>query len=201
MSFKNTTTEHLTLSKASRELGVDVRTLRRWDASGQIQTIRTEGGHRRVPLSEVRRIQGKVDKDRTVSCCYCRTSTQKQAENLERQVGRVLEHCAKSGWTVELFKEIGSGLNDGRKQFKRLLERIARPDVVRVVVEFKDRLTRFGFETFQIYCRNFGVEVVVLEQKENKEFEEEFAEDIVSLVASYSGRLYGKRGGRKRKDA
>ena len=111
----------------------------------------------------------------------------------------MLEHCAKQGWQTELFKEIGSGLNDNRAQFKRLLTRVADDDVSRVVVEFKDRLARFGFETFVIYCRNLGVDVVVLEDAAPKEFEQEFADDIISLVASYSGRMYGRRGGRKKK--
>jgi len=109
-----------------------------------------------------------------------------------------LEYCAKQGWQAELFKEIGSGLNDNRHQFKRLLTRVGDDDVARVVVEFKDRLTRFGFSTFVSYCRNFGVDVVVLEDTAPKEFEQEFADDLISLVASYSGRIYGKRGGRKK---
>jgi predicted site-specific integrase-resolvase len=78
---------------------------------------------------------------------------------------------------------------------------VSDPTVARVVVEYKDRLTRFGFDTFEVYCRNFGVDVVVLEETVSKEFEQEFAEDIISLVASYSGRLYGKRGGRKKANA
>jgi putative resolvase len=193
-------TEHVTLSAASKLLGVTVRSLRKWSDEGKLKTIRTEGGHRRVAMSEIRRLQGIEQKERTVTLCYCRCSTHKQEENLERQVGRVLEHCAKQGWQVELFKEIGSGLNDNRAQFKRLLTRVADDDVARVVVEFKDRLARFGFETFVIYCRNLGVDVVVLEDAAPKEFEQEFADDIISLVASYSGRMYGRRGGRKKKD-
>lgn len=199
MSSKNTMTEHVTLSAASKLLGVTVRSLRKWSDEGKLRTIRTEGGHRRVAMSEIRRLQGIEQKERTVTLCYCRCSTHKQEENLERQVGCVLEHCAKQGWQVELFKEIGSGLNDNRAQFKRLLTRVADDDVARVVVEFKDRLARFGFETFVIYCRNLGVDVVVLEDAAPKEFEQEFADDIISLVASYSGRMYGRRGGRKKK--
>jgi predicted site-specific integrase-resolvase len=118
---------------------------------------------------------------------------------LERQVGRVLEYCAKAGWSPELFKEIGSGLNDNRVQFRKLLLRLADSDVTRVVVEYKDRLTRFGFEAFSAYCQGLGVEVVVLEDSTPKEFEQELTEDIVALIASYSGRLYGRRGGRKQK--
>jgi putative resolvase len=192
-------TEHVTLSTVSKLLGVTVRSLRKWSDEGKLKTIRTEGGHRRVAVSEIRRLQGIQQKERTATLCYCRCSTHKQEENLERQVGRVLEHCAKQGWQAELFKEIGSGLNDNRAQFKRLLTRVADDDVARVVVEFKDRLARFGFETFVIYCRNLGVDVVVLEDAAPKEFEQEFADDIISLVASYSGRMYGRRGGRKKK--
>jgi len=192
-------TEHVTLSAASKLLGVTVRSLRKWSDDGKLKTIRTEGGHRRVAMSEIRRLQNIEQKERTVTLVYCRCSTHKQEENLERQVGRVLEHCAKQGWQVELFKEIGSGLNDNRAQLKRLLARVAADDVARVVVEFKDRLARFGFETFVIYCRNLGVDVTVLEDSAPKEFEQEFADDIISLVASYSGRMYGWRGGRKKK--
>ena len=67
-------------------------------------------------------------------------------------------------------------------------------------MEYKDRLTRFGFETFTAYCKGFGVEVVVLEEAEVKEFEQEMAEDLVSLVTSYSARMYGRRGGRRKRD-
>jgi len=178
-------------------------TLRRWDASGKLKTIRTEGGHRRIPVSEIERLQGVSVSQRNVALAYCRCSTQKQSEDLERQVGRVLEYCTSNGWKIELFKEIASGLNDKRPQFKKLLRRLSSPDILCVVVEYKDRIARFGYETFVTYCDTLGVQVIVMEQSDSKEFEQEFAEDIISIVASYSGKLYGRRGGRKKakKDA
>jgi predicted site-specific integrase-resolvase len=134
--------------------------------------------------------------------CYCRCSTQKQRENLDRQVGRVLEYCAGRNWKAELFKEIASGLNDKRNKFQQLLRRIKDPDVLCVVAEYKDRLMRFGYETFAGYCENLGVQVVLIEQAVPKEFEQELAEDVTAMVASYSGRLYGRRGGKRvRKNA
>ena len=191
--------ELFSLSKTSKLLGVTSRTLRDWDAQGKLHTVRSVGGHRRVPRSEVERLQQDADvSNRTVTLAYCRVSTKHQSDNLERQIGRVSEHCVTQKWSHELFKDIGSGLSDNRKQFKKLLRRIADPDVCRVVVEYKDRIARFGFETFVEYCRNFGVVVQVLQDAEPKEFEQEFAEDIVSLVTSYSARLYGRRGGKKR---
>lgn len=180
-------------------LGVTTRTLRQWDYEGKIKTTRTAGGHRRIPLDEVKRLQDDIQDEREgITICYCRCSTAKQSDNLDRQVGRVLEKCAAEQWKPELYKEIGSGLNDNRKEFKKIIKRIADENVKRVVIEYQDRLTRFGFNTFVEYCKSFDVEVVVLEDLEEKEFEEEFAKDIVSLVASYSARLYGRRGGKNR---
>lgn len=193
-------TELVTLSKASKMLGVTTKTLRTWSNEEKIKSVRTDGGHRRIPIEEIKRLQNETSNDeRTVTLVYARCSTQKQAENLERQVGRLLEHCAKQKWQVELFKDIGSGLNEKRKQFKKLLKRIGDKDVRRVVAEYKDRLTRFGFESLQVYCENLGVEVVILNQAETKEFEQELVEDIIGLVSSYSAKLYGRRGGRKKK--
>jgi putative resolvase len=161
-----------------------------------IKTVRTQGNQRRVPLEEVERLQGVHTRD--VVLAYCRCSTTKQKENLERQVARVLEYAAGLGLQVELYKDIGSGLNENRKQFKRMCQRVADPDVCAVLVEYKDRLSRYGFETFKSYCTSLGVQVIVMEERESKEFEQEFAEDIVALIASYSARLYGRRGGRAR---
>lgn len=152
-------------------------------------------------MSEVERLRGEKETQRTITLVYARCSTQKQKENLDRQVGRLLEHCLQQGWKPELFKDIGSGLNDNRKEFKKLLKRILGGDVKRVVVEYKDRLCRYGFTVFLGYCEGLGVDVVILEDAEPKEFEQEFAQDVVALIASFSARLYGRRGGRKKKVA
>ena len=188
------------MSKASKILGVTTKTLRNWDDAGKIQTVRTSGNHRRIPIEEIEKFRGKETNTRVISIVYCRCSTHKQEENLERQVGRLLEHCAKSDWKPELYKDIGSGLNENRRQFKKMLKRIANDDVARVVIEYKDRIARYGFETFKSYCEGYGVEVVVLKDAEKKEFEEEMVEDIIALIASYSAKLYGRRGGRKKKE-
>ena len=142
---------------------------------------------------------GKIT--RTTALVYARCSTHKQTENLDRQVGRLLEYATEKYTNTELYKDIGSGLNENRRQFRKLLKRLTSVDVVAVVIEHKDRLSRYGFETFRGYCESLGVQVDVLQQKDSVEFEQEFAEDIVALIASYSARLYGRRGGRKCKEA
>ena len=147
-----------------------------------------------MPTSEIERLRGDTAHKRDTSLVYARCSTKKQEENLERQVGRLLEYCVKQGWKSELFKDTASGLNDNRKQLKKMLRRISETDVSRVVVEYKDRLCRYCFSMFKEYCTSLGVDVVVLQEAESKEFEQEFAEDVVALIASFSARLYGRRG-------
>jgi putative resolvase len=176
---------------------VTTQTLRDWDKAGKIKTVRSQGNQRRVPLSEVEAMTQQAERE--VVLVYARCSTQKQVENLERQVGRLLEYANNKYQSVELFKDIGSGLNENRRQFKKLLSRIPDPDVSAVLVEYKDRLSRYGFDTFKSYCESLGVHVEVMEESDSKEFEQEFAEDIVALIASYSARLYGRRGGKARK--
>lgn len=178
-------------------MGVTTQTIRDWDKAGKIKTVRSEGNQRRVPLSEVEARVGKIA--RKTALVYARCSTQKQVNNLELQVGRLLEFANSNFDSVELFKDIGSGLNENRTQFKKLLRRLPDQDVCCVVVEYKDRLSRYGFDTFKGYCESLGVVVEVLQQKESVEFEQEFAEDVVALIASYSARLYGRRGGRSKK--
>jgi len=188
----------MTLLKASKMLGVSTQTLRDWDKRGTIKTVRTVGNQRRVPEEEVFRLLGLQKQDKNVTLAYCRVSTHKQEDNLERQVGRVLEYCNNNRWSPELYKDIGSGLNDNRSGFKSLIRRISRGDVTRIVIEYKDRVTRFGFGTFEEYCKSFNISIVVLNEDIHKEFEQEFVDDIISLIASYSARLYGRRGGRKK---
>lgn len=181
-------------------MGVTTRTLRSWDKSGKIKCVRTESGHRRVPQSEIERLKGTTG--RTVALVYARCSTQKQVDNLERQVGRLLEYANTTGYKVELYKDIGSGLNENRKQFCRMMKRLSSEEVACVIVEYKDRISRYGFETFKRYCESLKVQVTVLRDAEPKGFEQELAEDMIALIASFSARMYGRRSsiGRKKKE-
>jgi len=191
---------HVRLFRASELLGVSTQTIRNWANSGKLRTIRTEGNQRRVPVSEIERLLGK-DTERETVLVYARCSTQKQIDNLERQVGRLLEYASSKGYKTELYKDIGSGLNENRKSFRKLLKRLGGSDVEAVLVEYKDRICRYGFETFKAYCETLGVSVIVLFDNEPKEFEQEFAEDVIALVTSFSARLYGRRGDRKKKES
>ena len=122
--------------------------------------------------------------DRTA--VYARVSSSENKTNLVSQSKRVQDFCAAKGWIVSVvIEECGSGLNDDRKKLQKLL---LDKSVTRIVVEHKDRLTRFGFN----YIRDlWHGEIVII--NEVIEDESDLMQDFVSLVTSFTARLYGRR--------
>src|SRR5260221_4876600 len=121
---------------------------------------------------------------------YVRVSSTNKKDDLERQAKRCEEFCFNNGWTVEhIVKEVASGMNDNRKKLLKLLDKNPK----RVVVEHKDRLTRFGFNYFNHVLPMLGYEVVVI----NKDTEEEndLMKDLIAVITSFCCRLYGLRKG------
>jgi len=117
---------------------------------------------------------------------YARVSSSENRSNLESQAKRVAECCNAKGWVVkEIVKECASGLNDKRSKLSKLL---INPEVTHIVVEHKDRLTRFGFHYLEIL---FPGQIIVI--NEVNEDEKDLMQDFVSLVTSFCARLYGKR--------
>lgn len=184
-------------------LGVKAWTLRRYPED-ILPVHRTPKGHRRYLLSDVMEVIGKkLTENKIGVAIYARVSSQDQKSkgDLDRQKCRVLEYCVKNKYDVlYILEEVGSGLNDNRKKFHNLLELIIEKKIDRIVVEHKDRLTRFNFEVIKKLADGFGVEIEVIDIELNKTFEEELVSDIVSLMASFSARLYGKRSSRNRNE-
>jgi predicted site-specific integrase-resolvase len=174
--------KYVTPKEAQAILGVSEKTLRNWDEQGKIRTIRTPSGHRRYDIES---ITGRANK---TSIIYARVSSHKQKADLNRQADYLQSLYPES----EVIKEIGSGLNYNRKQFKAILERVMSGDVQRLVVGHKDRIARFGFDLIKWICELNNTELVVCN---NTEFspEREMVEDILSIVHVFSYRLYGLR--------
>ena len=191
----------ISIAKASEILGVNKWTLRRYPEA-TLPVHFTPKGHRRYLLSDVLSLLGKQPTENiNETAIYCRVSSQDQKNHgdLERQKGRVLEYCVNKKYNVTyIFEEVGSGLNDNRKKFHNLLDVITERKISKVVVEHKDRLTSFNFEIIKKLAKGFGVEIEVIDVELNKTFEEELVSDIVSLMASFSARLYGKRSSRNK---
>ena len=189
------------IGEASKKLGVTIKTIREWDKLGKIRTVKTPGGHRRIPKEEIDKIIGAknyISKKKAV--IYGRVSTSKQAENgnLERQLTRLRQYANKDGYEIEKeFSEIASGINENRTELNRMLKLIKKDDVQYVIIEYKDRLARFGYNYLEKYINDNGVEIVALESDDTNNDEEGLVKDLISIVTSFSARIYGKRGGKK----
>jgi putative resolvase len=133
---------------------------------------------------------------------YCRVSSheQKQKGDLDRQKARLLEYCVKKKYSVEqIFDEVGSGMNDSRSKLHKLLQLVFERKISRVIIEHKDRLSRFNFNIFKVFFESYGVAIEYVEETLPKAFEDELVEDMLSLMASFSAKIYGKRSAENRK--
>lgn len=125
---------------------------------------------------------------------YARVSTHKQAADLHRQADRMTAFATASGYQiVDVVKEIASGVNDERPKLTRLLE---RDDWGTLIVEHKDRLSRVGFRWFEVLLKKRGKTVVVANLADGED--EDLMEDFVSIIYSFSARMYGKRSAKRR---
>jgi len=179
-----------TMKEASEILGVHVRTLQKWDREGKIRCVRTVGGKRRVPESEIKRILGLHEERKVVG--YARVSSHNQRDDLERQIEAINQYARERGWSVEILRDIGSGLNEDRRGFQKLLKMVMNKEVSKVIIAYPDRLTRFGFKTLQQFFQSYGTEIIVINQEE-KTPREELVEDLITIISHFAGKLYGMR--------
>lgn len=195
----------VSLKKAAEILGCGTSTLRTWDKNKSLVAVRTPGGQRRYRTEDLDRFQGIIKNTSKKSenvAVYARVSSheQKAKGDLDRQKGRLLEHCVKQSYSVtHVMEEVGSGMTDTRPKMLRLLELATRGEIGRVVIEHKDRLARFNFNIFQKFFESHGVQVEWLENVLPKSYEAELVEDMVSLMSSFSAKVYGKRSAENRR--
>ena len=190
--------KYLSIGQASKYLNVSIPTLRDWEKKGVIKPIRTIGNQRRYTpqmLDDV--IVGKkpakpVFKDKIV-IGYCRVSSASQKDDLKRQIAVVTSFCEMQGKPFKIISDIGSGLNYNKKGLKELIHLICTKQCSQVVVNYQDRLVRFGFELIEEICQENDVELTVINQTKAESSNEELAEDVLSVITVYSAKLYGKR--------
>lgn len=119
---------------------------------------------------------------------YCRVSSHDKKNDLNRQVERCSNFCSSKGWIIKkIVKEIASGMNDSRPKLTKLLNK----NPTRIVVEHKDRLTRFGFGYFELLLPKLNCELIVINR--DKEEKEDLLKDLVAIITSFCCRLYGLR--------
>jgi predicted site-specific integrase-resolvase len=126
--------------------------------------------------------------------CYARVSSSQNKDSLERQAERLVHYANACGHVVkQVVKEVGSGLNDNRKKLNAVLN---NPVVTHIIVEHKDRLTRFGFNYLEMLLKLRDCKIVVINEACTDR--DDLMQDFVSLVTSFTARLYGLRRSRRK---
>ncbi len=190
------------ISQAARRLGVCSKTIRRWDAQGFIHCLRTPGNHRRISLSEVNRLLGIFHRevlehpDKKRCAVYARVSghRQKTDGDLDRQLKTLTTYCRRHFKTrPQVFTDIGSGLNMKRRRLRRLLNLTQKGIIDTLFITYRDRLARFGVDLIEHILTDYGVRLVILHEPLSQFPQEELVTDMMALIASFSGRVYGLR--------
>ncbi len=191
-------------------LGVCVKTIRRRDKSKKISCFRTIGGHRRFSIREINRIlnnktkKNKTHQEETAKNCaiYARVSSHKQSKrgDLNRQIELLKNYANLNDFRlIKIYKDIGSGLNTNRKGLWSLIKDSKKNRFSTVLINFKDRLTRFGYNYIEKYLSEFNVKIIYVNRLDDKNPESELVEDLVAIVHSFSGKLYRMRRTEKEK--
>lgn len=193
----------LTQKQVMEKLNVTRPTILKWEERGILNPIRLDGGHRRYKQSDIEKIIGEVtvSTGNKINCViYARVSTKKQKDsgNLERQIERLIGYAEKHHYNIlEIYQEVASGINENRRELHRMLKKVENDDVGIVLSEYKDRIARFGYEYIGKYCKSHKTKIELIEQQQEKSLNEEMVEDMISIITSFSARLYGQRGAKK----
>lgn len=182
--------------QAAKQLGVHVRTIYRWEEAGRLHPVRLPSGQRRFLQGEIHEILHRRQKTAPRCALYARVSSSKQAEagNLDRQRQRLEQAARFHGYEITVtITEQASGLNEKRRGLKRLFRLAAEDKIDVVLVEFKDRLARFGFAYILQAMEAYGIRVEVLDGPVAMDASQELVQDMLAMVAVFAARLYGKR--------
>lgn len=188
--------EYYTISKAAKYLNTGISTLRQWERMSKIKPLRTAGGHRRYTkemLDSVLQGNPRPEHNKLLIVGYCRVSTYDQRKDLARQKDVVQTYCEKQGQPFKIITDIGSGLNYKRKGFNNLIHLICSNQCDQLVINYQDRLVRFGFDLLENICKEHNVEIIVLNQTQPDDPNQELTQDVLAVITVFAAKLYGKQ--------
>lgn len=188
-----------TIHEMTELLGVSAQTLRNWDKVGKLKPHhRSANGYRYYSESDLNQLLGKIDSLPKKTVGYCRVSSNKQKDDLQQQIENMRTYLLAQGIPFEVITDIGSGINYQRKGLQKLLKGIVSREYTKVVVLYKDRLARFGFELIEYIASLYDCTIEIVDSA-NKTEERELVEDLVQIITVFSCKLQGKRAGKTRK--
>jgi len=179
------------LSDWAKKQGICYRTAYNWFKSGKLEEMKVNATQ--LPTGTILVEESNLIDKQTLVVIYSRVSTYERKDCLVGQIERCTNFVNGKGLEVnKVYKEIASGMNDKRPKLMKLLE--SKP--THIIVEHKDRLTRFGFNYLEKLLNQQGCEILVLNR--DNEDETDLMKDLVSIITSFCCRLYGMRRGQNK---
>ena len=184
----------MSIGKFAKELGVTPEHVRTMHRTGELIPARiSEKGTRYYSEEQLRELQNtQFSQKEEKVVAYCRVSTKFQKDDLEKQVENVKSYMYAKGYSFEVITDIGSGINYQNKGLQELISLIDSNQVTKVVILYKDRLVRFGFELIQLLCELHDVKIEIIDNSEQGK-EEELTDDLIQIITVFANRLYGSR--------
>ena len=191
--------KYYSINEFSKILGVSAQTLRNWDNNGKLHPHHTSSnGYRYYSHEQLNQVMNiKPNLNRKI-IGYCRVSSHKQKDDLERQIENMRMYLISQGKSFEIISDIGSGINYKKKGLRQLLKLITQNKVDKVVVLYKDRLLRFGFELVEYIASLYNCEIEIVDTTKKSE-QQELVEDLVQIITVFSCKLQRKRANKTRK--
>jgi predicted site-specific integrase-resolvase len=191
--------KYYSINEFSKILGVSAQTLRNWDKNGKLHPHHTSSnGYRYYSHEQLNQVMNiKPNLNRKI-IGYCRVSSNKQKDDLQRQIENMKLYLMAQGKPFEIISDIGSGINYKKKGLRELIKLITQNQVEKVVVLYKDRLLRFGFELVEYIASLYNCEIEIIDSTEKSE-QQELVEDLVQIITVFSCKLQGKRSNKARK--
>lgn len=187
------------INKFAKIIGVTSQTLRNWEQSGKlIPHHRSDSNYRYYSESQLQQILGEQRDKKKLTIGYCRVSSHKQKDDLDRQVENMRMYLLAQGAPYEIITDIGSAINYKKPGLQDIIKRICNYEVDKVVVLYKDRLVRFGFELIDYIANLHNCQIEIVEVAEKSE-QQELVEDLVQIITVFSCRLQGKRANKAKK--
>lgn len=193
--------KYYSVGEFSKLIGKTTQTLRNWDKDNILKPHHVApSGYRYYSQEQLNHFLGfkgvEVKTKKVIG--YCRVSSHKQKDDLERQIENVKTYMYAKGYQFEIISDIGSGINYNNKGLNQLIDMITNSEVEKVVILYKDRLIRLGYELIENLCNKYGTAIEIIDNTEKTE-EQELVEDLIQIVTVFSCRLQGKRANKAKK--
>ena len=186
--------KYYSIGQFAKEIGKTTKTLRNWDKEGKLKPsyIKSNGYRYYSEDSILSYTQERKTKKNLNVIGYARVSSKKQEDDLNRQIEYLKQYMSNKYQTFEIIFDVGSGINYNKKGLQTLIEKINKKEVDIIVVLYKDRLLRFGFELIEYFAYLNNVKIEVLDKKDKTE-EQELTEDLIQIITVFSCKLQGRR--------